>query len=318
MNLRDTLLGLIIVVVWGFNFVVIAWGLEGMPPLLLGGLRFLLVAVLGCWFVARPDVPLRWLLAYGLTLGFAQFALLFTAMHLGMPAGLASLVLQAQAFFTLLLASFWLKEEIRSYQLLAIMIAGSGLVMIGWGDVWFSSTEIIAEDVQQSMTAIGFGLTIAAAIAWAFGNVVNREIHQRGFNKTKNGAISLVVWSAWIPPLPFFALSLYLEGPLIENALLNIGFSSIFALVYLALIATILGYSLWGYLLSSYPVSQVAPLTLGVPVVGLSCAALLLDEQLSSMQWLGILLVLAGLGVNMRGPHVMRWLSGLSKASAVK
>ncbi|MBN3563312.1 EamA family transporter [Aliamphritea spongicola] len=313
MNFRDTLLGLIIVVVWGFNFVVIAWGLEGMPPLLLGGLRFLLVAALGCWFVARPDVPLRWLLAYGLTLGFAQFALLFTAMHLGMPAGLASLVLQSQAFFTLILAAFWLKEDIRRYQLLAIMIAASGLVLIGWGDLWFMSAAL-----QQNMTAIGFGLTIAAAVAWALGNIVNRQIHQHGFNRNKNGAISLVVWSAWIPPLPFFALSLYLEGPLIENALLNIGFSSVFALVYLALIATILGYSLWGYLLSSYPVSQVAPLTLGVPVVGLSCAAWLLDEQLSSIQWLGIFLVLAGLGVNMRGPQLLRWLRRSGKATAAE
>lgn len=313
MNVRDTLLGLIIVVVWGFNFVVIAWGLEGMPPLLLGGLRFLLVAALGCWFVARPDVPLRWLLAYGLTLGFAQFALLFTAMHLGMPAGLASLVLQSQAFFTLVLAAFWLKEDIRRYQLLAIMIAASGLVLIGWGDLWFMSAEL-----QQNMTAIGFGLTIAAAAAWALGNIVNRQIHQHGYNRNKNGAISLVVWSAWIPPLPFFALSLYLEGPLIENALLNIGFSSIFALVYLALIATILGYSLWGYLLSSYPVSQVAPLTLGVPVVGLSCAAWLLDEQLSSIQWLGILLVLAGLGVNTRGPQLLRWLRRSGKTATAE
>ncbi|WP_271273632.1 EamA family transporter [Aliamphritea hakodatensis] len=313
MNVRDTLLGLIIVVVWGFNFVVIAWGLEGMPPLLLGGLRFLLVAALGCWFVARPDVPLRWLLAYGLTLGFAQFALLFTAMHLGMPAGLASLVLQSQAFFTLVLAVFWLKEDIRRYQLLAIMIAASGLVLIGWGDLWFMSAEL-----QQNMTAIGFGLTIAAAAAWALGNIVNRQIHQHGYNRNKNGAISLVVWSAWIPPLPFFALSLYLEGPLIENALLNIGFSSIFALVYLALIATILGYSLWGYLLSSYPVSQVAPLTLGVPVVGLSCAAWLLDEQLSSIQWLGILLVLAGLGVNTRGPQLLRWLRRSGKTATAE
>lgn len=305
MNLRDTLLGLVIVVVWGFNFVVIAWGLEGMPPLLLGGLRFLLVALLGCWFVKKPDVPLRWLLAYGLTLGFAQFALLFTAMNLGMPAGLASLVLQSQAFFTLLFAACWLKESVRSYQLLAISIAAGGLVLIGWGDQWFAS------GIQQNMTAIGFGLTLAAATAWAVGNIVNREIHQHGYNRSKGGAIGLVVWSAWIPPLPFFALSAWLEAPLIEQMLfgeagLSIGFSSVFALFYLALVATILGYSLWGYLLSRYPVSQVAPLTLGVPVVGLSCAALLLDEQLSGMQWLGIVLVLAGLGVNMRGPQLFR------------
>lgn len=98
MSVKDTLLGLIIVLVWGFNFVVIAWGLEGIPPLLMGGLRFLLIALMGTFFVSNPQIPFRWLLLYGMTLGFGQFAFLFTAMTVGMPAGLASLVLQSSPF----------------------------------------------------------------------------------------------------------------------------------------------------------------------------------------------------------------------------
>lgn len=294
MSLKDTLLSLVIILVWGFNFVVIAWGLEGIPPLLMGGLRFLLVALIGSLIFSRPHIPLRWMLAYGMTLGFGQFALLFTAMAVGMPAGLASLVLQSQALFTLLLAQLLLKEGIKSHQVMAIMLAGSGLVLIGW-----SNTAGV-------MTALGFALTLAAAACWALGNIVNRTISQKGYH----AGVNLVVWSAWFPPLPFFALSYLIEGEAaISASVQNVSSLSVFALVYLAVIATILGYGLWGHLLSRYPAAQIAPLTLGVPVVGLTCAALLLNEQISLMQWGGIALVLLGLGFNMNGRRLLaRWV----------
>ncbi len=99
MSRKDGVLALLVVVVWGLNFVVIKVGLHNMPPLMLAGLRFMLVAFPAIFFVARPKVPLNLLLGYGLTISFAQFAFLFCAINFGMPAGLASLVLQAQAFF---------------------------------------------------------------------------------------------------------------------------------------------------------------------------------------------------------------------------
>jgi len=290
MNLKDMFLSLIIILVWGFNFVVIAWGLEGIPPLLMGGLRFLLVALIGSLIFSRPKIPLRWILAYGMTLGFGQFAFLFTAMAVGMPAGLASLVLQSQALFTLLLAQLLLKESIKPHQVIAIVIAGAGLVLIGWSND------------TGAMTAIGFGLTLAAAACWAIGNIVNRTISQRGYH----AGVNLVAWSAWFPPLPFFALSYLIEGEeVIIASLQSFSLVSAFALIYLAVIATILGYGLWGDLLSRYPAAQIAPLTLGVPVVGLTCAALLLNEQISLIQWGGIVLVMLALAFNMQGKRLL-------------
>ncbi|MEH6577038.1 MAG: EamA family transporter [Amphritea sp.] len=294
MTLKDTLLSLVIVLVWGFNFVVIAWGLEGIPPLLMGGLRFLLVALIGSLIFSRPKIPLRWMIAYGMTLGFGQFAFLFTAMAVGMPAGLASLVLQSQALFTLVLAQLLLKETIKPHQVIAIMIAGSGLVLIGW------------TNSAGAMTAIGFGLTLAAAACWAIGNIINRAISQKGYH----AGVNLVAWSAWFPPLPFFAMSYLIEGEeAIIASLQSFSLVSAFALIYLALIATILGYGLWGHLLSRYPAAQIAPLTLGVPVVGLSCAGILLSEQVTLLQWWGVALVLLGLGFNMQGKRMLaRWV----------
>jgi O-acetylserine/cysteine efflux transporter len=116
MSLKDWGFALLIVFAWGFNFVVIHWGLDGLSPLLLGALRFSLVAFPAILFVPRPKIAWRWLLAYGLTISFGQFAFLFTAMKVGMPAGIASLVLQSQVLFTLLFAAVLLREHWSAHQ----------------------------------------------------------------------------------------------------------------------------------------------------------------------------------------------------------
>lgn len=291
MTLKDTLLAFVIILVWGVNFVVIAVGLDTMPPILMGGLRFLAVFVIGVCFVKFPKLPVMWILAYALTLSFAQFALLFFAMSVGMPAGLASLILQSQALFTLVFAFLILKEQIRTAQLLAILTAGSGLTLIG------------TSASNDQMSTIGFVITLLAAACWALGNLVTRTISQKGYKADVN----LVVWSALFACPPFFVLSYFVEGPeLIVSALQNISLSAILSLLYLALIATLVGYTLWSYLLSRYPAGQVAPLTLGVPVVGLASAAFFLDEQLALKELIGIVVVMLGLMINMRIDKVLK------------
>ena len=284
---KDLLLALVVIVVWGMNFVVIKVGLDEIPPMLLGALRFLLAAFPAILFIKRPQLPLRWLLAYGATISLGQFAFLFSAMKVGMPAGLASLVLQSQAFFTLFFAALFLGERLRATNFIGLLIAAGGLLLIGMqGD--------------RSMTLAGFVLTLCAASMWALGNIVTRKVGQVNL-------VGLVVWGSLIPPIPFFALSWMMEGPqVIESALRGIGWSSVLVLLYLAFGATILGYSLWSRLLSRYPANTVAPFSLLVPVVGLTSAALLLDEHLGVMQAIGALLVMLGLMINVGGG----WLLG--------
>ena len=291
MLLKDLLIALFIIVIWGLNFVVIAWGLQGMPPLLMGGLRFLLVAALGSLFFKRPNTPLRWWFVYAVPISFLQFAFLFSAMANGMPAGLASLTLQSQALFTLFFAYLFLQETVKPFQIIAILIALAGLVVIA-----------LSQD-EHTMTALGFGLTLGAAAGWALGNIGARTISKRGYDSNVN----LVIWSAWVPPIPFFICSYLIEGPsLITVSLQQFDLQSALALLYLAVAATMTGYGLWGFLLGRYPAAQIAPLTLGVPVVGISSAALILDEQISPAQWLGISLVLTGLLLNTFGARLRR------------
>ncbi len=284
---------LLVVLVWGVNFVVIHVGLVDVPPLLLGALRFLLVALPAVFFVPRPRIPLRWLLAYGLTISFGQFALLFSAMRVGMPAGVASLVLQSQMIFTLLFGALLLGERWQRHQPAALGLAGIGLLVLA------------TQQQAGGMTLLGFVLTLGAAACWGLGNIVTRRISQAG----PVDLLGLVVWGALVPPLPFLAASLWLEGPdQVVDSLQHLSTSSMLAIVYLALIATIVGYVIWGRLLQRYPVAEVAPLTLLVPVVGLLAARVLLDERLQGVQWCGIALVLSGLLVNLFWPRWRLWV----------
>lgn len=283
MPAKDWLAALVVVVAWGLNFVVIKQGLSEIPPLLLGALRFSLVAFPAVFFIKRPALPWRIILLYGLTISLGQFIFLFTAMFVGMPAGLASLVLQSQAFFTVLMAAVFLGEGVRRHNMLGMAIAVVGLLLIEQGAA------------PGSVPALGFILTLLAALSWAAGNIVTK-------GTGKIDMLGLVVWGALIPPVPFFILSWIFEGPqTIRASLFGLTYVGVLAVCYLAMIATIVGYVLWGRLLSRHPASKVAPLSLLVPVVGLVSAAVFLDEHLAAVQWAGGAIVMLGLAINVFG-----------------
>ena len=293
MTRKDGLLALLAVVVWGLNFVVIKVGLHNMPPLMLAGLRFLLVAFPALFFVARPKIPFRLLLGYGLTISFGQFAFLFCAINFGMPAGLASLVLQAQAFFTIILGALVFGERLHGKQLAGIALAVVGVLVLAEASL-----------NGQHVALLGFLLTLAAAFCWASGNIFNKKIMQL---ETRPAVMSLVVWSALIPIVPFMAASYLLDGPTVMlHSLVTLDMTTVLSLFYLAFVATIVGYGIWGALLGRYETWRVAPLSLLVPVVGIASAALLLDEKLGALQLVGALLVMAGLYINVFGLRVRR------------
>lgn len=293
MTRKDGLLAMLVVVVWGLNFVVIKLGLHNMPPLMLAGLRFMLVAFPAVLFVARPKIPFRLFAAYGLTISFGQFAFLFCAIKFGMPVGLASLVLQAQAFFTIILGAMAFRERLQTKQFAGIALAIVGVLVLIKGSLG-----------GQDVALVGFILTLAAALCWACGNIFNKKIMQL---EQRPPIMSLVVWSALIPVVPFFAASLMMDGSaLMLHSLLAVDATTILSLCYLAFVATIVGYGIWGSLLGRYETWRIAPLSLLVPVVGMGSAALLLGETLSAMQLAGAALIMAGLFINVFGFRVRR------------
>jgi O-acetylserine/cysteine efflux transporter len=297
MRPKDLALALLVIGVWGVNFAIIKMGIVGVPPMLLGALRFLLAAFPALLFFKAPRVPLRWYLAYGLTISLGQFAFLFSAIQVGMPSGLASLVLQSQSFFTLLLASWWLHERWQAHQMAGLLLALAGLVLIGVAHGALAS--------GASLPLVGFGLTLLAALSWACGNVVTRMVSRYG----PMNQLAFVVWASLVPPLPFLGLSLWLEGPAaIIQALTHLTTGTLAAVAYLAWMATLLGYGLWTYLMSRYPTHRVAPFTLLVPLVGLTTGWLVFGETLGPLHGVGGALLMLGLLMNVFGqPLLKRW-----------
>ena len=282
---RHLMLALVVILVWGVNFAVIKVGLVGVPPFLLGALRFALAAFPALLFLRPPKVPLRLYLAYGGTISVGQFAFLFSAIQVGMPSGLASLVLQSQSFFTLLLTALWLKEKWQANQLAGLILAAGGLTLIGSAH-------------GASMPLTGFLLTVAAAAMWACGNLVGRAVGRHG----PINQLAFVVWAGLVPVLPFLVLSYFLEGPeVIASSLQNLSVSSFAAVAYIAWASTLFGYAVWNFLLSRYPVNRVAPFTLLVPLVGLSTGWLVMGETLQLVHLAGGALLMAGLVVNLFG-----------------
>lgn len=294
MPVKDLSLALLTIVVWGANFAVIKLGVAGVPPLLLGALRFVAAAFPAILLFRPPKVPLRLYLAYGLLISVGQFSLLFTAIHVGMPSGLASLVLQSQAFFTLVFAAWFLGERWQASQLAGLLLAGTGLVLIG-------------SSHGQAMPLLGFALTVAAAAAWAGGNIVSRAISRHG----PINQLAFVVWSSLIPIVPFFALSFAFEGPqAMGTALRGLDAVSLGAVAYLAWAATLFGYGVWTWLLSRHPANRVAPFSLLVPLVGLTVGWLVFGEALLPVHWLGGALLMGGLLVNLFGSRLIGRLMG--------
>ncbi|MEB0138310.1 MULTISPECIES: EamA family transporter [unclassified Undibacterium] len=288
---RHLLTALTVIILWGMNFVVIKIGLKGIPPFLMGSLRFALVAFPAILFIPRPRVPLRLLIGYALAISLGQFAFLFSAMAVGMPAGLASLVLQAQAFFTVGFSALVFGDKLRASNLCGMLVAALGLLLLASASL---------SNATAPVSLPGFLLTLCAALSWAAGNVINKKIGP-------TAVLSLVSWSALVPILPFFALSWCFEGwPLIHSSLVNLSLPSALTIVYLAFAATLIGYTLWGKLLGALPTHLVAPLTLMVPVIGLTAAWLLLGEALSARQIGGALVIMLGLLINVFGQRLLQ------------
>lgn len=293
MPARDILLALAVVLIWGVNFVVIKLGVDEVPPLLLGALRFLAAAFPAILLFRRPRLPLAAFLAYGLTISVGQFAFLFSAIHVGMPSGLASLVLQSQAFFTLIFAAWWLGEAWRPSQVLGLLLAGAGLALIGSAH-------------GLTMPLAGFLLTVAAASMWAAGNIATRVVSRLAPAGQPVDMQAFVVWSCLVPPLPFLLLSWWLEGgEAIRAALARFSLQSAFSVAYLAWMATLVGYGLWSRLLARHPANQVAPFSLLVPLVGLSAGWIAFGERLLPVHFAGGALLMAGLAVNLFGTRLL-------------
>lgn len=279
MPTRHVLLAMAVALMWGLNFIAIDASLAHFPPMFLVALRFAMIAIPTVLLVPRPDVPLRWLVGYGLGFGTIQFTFLYWGMATGMPAGLASLVLQASGPFTMLLGATFLRERVTGRQILGVLIAVGGFALVGW-------------QRAEHASAIPFLLTLAGALGWAIGNICNRQA------KAAN-PFHLTLWMTAVPPLPMLVIALAAEGPSrIAGSLTDWSdpgaLNALLGLLYTVVIGTVLGSGLWTWLMARHNAGVVAPFSMLVPVAGMTAAWLILGETVTTPELLGGALVVGG------------------------
>ncbi|QUJ68991.1 EamA family transporter [Photobacterium sp. GJ3] len=292
MKSRDIGLALIVVFIWGINFSAIKVGLEALPPLLFSALRFAVVAFPAVLFVPFPKTSVWHVLGVGLFLGVLKFGLLFMAMKADASAGLSSLILQAQVFFTIGLSVLIYKEVISRYQALGMLVA-----IVGFGLFFLES--------DGNITLFGLSMILAAAFCWGIANTIMKRM--QGVN-----LLHFMVWVCVIPPIPLLLMSYLTESSepwiLMSTAKLDIWL----ALGYVSYLSTLLAFALWGYLLKTYPAATVTPFALLIPVVGLITASLVLGEGMTEPEMFGAGLIFMGLSICVLGG---RWLS--AKANVI-
>ncbi len=277
---------LLVVFVWGVNFLFVKYVLHDIAPLLLCALRFVLASIPFIFFVKRPAIPLKAVANYGLFMFALQFAFIFMGMHIGMTPGLASLLMQVQVFFSMMFAAIAFKEQLQFTQIIGALVSFAGI-------------GVVALHFDQHVSLVGFLCVLCGAASWGWGNLVAKRMGQVNL-------VSLLTWGSFIACVPMLVLSLLVEGPAQWVAAYHhVSWPDVGALFYIVYISTWVGYGVWNWLLRLYPVGVIVPFTLLVPVVGLVSSVIVLGESFPLWKLVACLFVIGGLCINIFGA---RWI----------
>ncbi len=276
MNWRHMLLAMLVAASWGANFASAKIAMQELPPFLLLWLRFTIVAVVVLPFCPRPAISWRALTMLSLLLGTLHFAFMFLSIGLGLSASGAVIASQLGVPFSCLLGSIMFNDKLGRWRSFGMLVSFSGVV-------------IIAGEPEISRHFIPFLVACTGALAWASANMAMKRM----------GSVPILPLLAWIsllcvPQLGLMTL-IFEQGQL--QAIRDASLLTWGAVLYTTFISLILAYGIWYRLLQRFPMSQVAPYSLLVPVFGLSACHFILGEPLSAQFLTGGVLTIVGVGV---------------------
>ncbi|CAN1596957.1 EamA family transporter [Pseudomonas mediterranea] len=278
-------LAVLITAIWGINFSVIKLGLATVDPFILAGIRFSLCALPAIFFIRKPDVPWRYLIGYGLVFGIGLWGVVNLGIKAGLSAGIASLILQFSAFFTLLLGGWVFKEALTRFQVLGMLIALGGLLCI-----------IMISDGSVSLP--GVFLVLVGAASWSVANIINKKASTRD-------VFGFLVWSSAFAPIPLFALDYVINGSAGYSSFIQqVDTTAVLSILFQVYPNTLFAYWIWNSLLKTYPVSTVAPLSLLVPIFGMLGSVFVFHESVPLNKVLAVVLIVLGLGVGLYGQRI--------------
>ncbi|HDL7645165.1 TPA: EamA family transporter [Yersinia enterocolitica] len=299
MKLTDFLIALLITAIWGVNFSIIKLGLITADPLILAGIRFTLCALPAVFFIKKPGTSWRYIIGYGLLFGIGLWGIVNLGIKAGVSAGIASLVLQFGAFFTLVLGAFLFHENLSKYQYIGIIVALLGLTSI-----------IFISD--GSVTFIGLALVLCGAVVWGLVSIIIKK------SDTKQ-VFSFLVWSSLFSPVPLFILSYLFNGPSgFTELAIHFNTTTLFSILFQVYPNTLFAYWVWNSLLTKYPVSVVAPLSLLVPIFGMLGSVMIFNERIPSGKVIAMIFIISGLIIGLYGKRLMGLLKRKSSVALIE
>ncbi|WP_067220325.1 EamA family transporter [Marinomonas gallaica] len=279
MTRQDSLLLVLLMALWGFNFSVIKLGVNNIDPFLLTALRFSLAVLPLIFFVRRPNVPWRYLMAYGLTFGVGVWGLTTLSVSAGLSSGLASLLLDMSVISSLLVGRYLLKEHVTVSKVLGSVLALIGLGLIIWHQ-------------DATVTPLGIALVLSASVFWSINGLIVKRSGTRA-------VFAFNIWGMAFAPIPLFVLALCVSGPSsVMQSIADINGSVLFSAAFQAYPTTLLGYWFWNKMIVKYSVSSVAPMTLLVPVFALIGGYIFFGESLDVVQAIAAVIILLGVAVS--------------------
>jgi O-acetylserine/cysteine efflux transporter len=288
MAIKDILIIIAVTAIWGLNFSVTKFGMEYVPPLFLNALRFTVVALMA-FVIPRPSVDWRIFAGIGVFIGVIKFSLVFVGIKLGLGAGLSSVVIQGQVFFTIILAFLLYKERVQIYQVIGLLIGFAGLFVMSFDD-------------GGDFNLLGFALTVLGSLMWGIANMFFRRTGS-------TEAVAVIVWASVVALIPLWLLSAFFDGPdVIMQSFQNFNLQVIFVVLFASIFSTVFAYSMWGKMLSKYPAADVTPFALLIPVSGLLGGVFIVNETISVIAMIGIIIIMIGLAVSILGGRVRRYL----------
>ncbi len=277
MKPADVAIAVVVAVIWGLGFVASRFALDELPPELMTTLRFA-IAALPCLFVRKPKVS--WLLLIGISasLFLGQFLAQSVAIARGVPVGLASVIVQSQALFTIGFAAIVFREVPTPMQGAGIAIAAIGLLMI-------------CGTVGYDFSVAAFAVLMISPIAFAIGNLLLRPAQgARMFD--------LFAWLCLYAAIPLFGLTLFTIGPgATWQALSHMSLLGIASMVFVGAVSTCIAYWLWGGLLRDHPAAQVVPFALLVPFFGSAASSIVFGEKFGTLRLGGMVTVIGGIAI---------------------
>lgn len=277
MPVQHFLILLMILCIWGINFLFMKWSVNEISPIMVGMLRFFCVVFPLIFLLKKPKTSWKYLILYGLIINFGAIVFMYLAISWQFPTGLSALIVQAQVFLTVILAFFIFGESVKLNQIFGMLCAGIGLLLIGIGQY------------QGKLPLLGLIPLVISAVFSAGGNIIVKKIGNVD-------ALSLVVWGSLSSFVAFLCLALTVYGvDGVVSQTQHLTWRGWTGIVFSAYLSSVVGYAIWGFLLVRYSASQITPFALLIPVIALLVGFVFLAEKLGFWHWLGIIAVMLGL-----------------------